>query len=129
MLILLAAAILSHPQPVQSPPSEAVTACGLTMTYVDQLCNAVIIRDQEWRHEDAAAAYERAAYSSIPNTVKAARNYAAAGRRWIAAGENEKAILALDRALANPQLPPDDRRAAMLNRTKAAEDLRTKQPK
>ena len=80
----------------------------------------------------SAEEFERAAGMVEPGDPAGDRMLAAAGNMWIAAGENGKAALALDRALAGTGLLADQRGAALLDRARAAEaqgDLTTARSK
>lgn len=81
---------------------------------------------------DAAEAYEQAAVASPADDPAVARLYAAAGNMWIAAGENGKAAIALDKALESPALVGEQRGEALLDRARVAEaqgDLKTARTK
>lgn len=112
MIILLAAALAAAaPQPGACP--DVVTPDAL-------VCHALEARGRG-DPEAAAQAFEQAALASAETDPKTARLWAAAGNMWIAANEEGKAALDLDKALALPGLEAEQRGEALLDRARVAE--------
>jgi tetratricopeptide (TPR) repeat protein len=117
-MIAFAAALLAVAQPAPCP--DVVTAEAF-------ICRAVRAT-AESRPQEAAESFEQAALQLDPSNPEASRLWAAAGNMWIAAGQNGKAALALDKALAGTGLLAEQRGEALLDRARAAEaqdDLKT----
>ena len=98
----------------------AASPCPDVVTPEAMVCRA--IRAQavgEFR--ESAQAFEQAAVASPDNDPATARLWAAAGNMWLAAGENGKAALALDKALARPGLQAEQHGNTLLDRARVAE--------
>jgi tetratricopeptide (TPR) repeat protein len=124
-MILLLAAALAAGTPAPTP------ACPDLVTPEALVCHALDARAQG-DSEAAARAFEQAALASADGDPKTARLWAAAGNMWIAAGEDGKAALAIDKALALPGLEAEQRGEALLDRARVAEsqnDLKTARAK
>jgi tetratricopeptide (TPR) repeat protein len=118
-MILLLAATLAAGAPAAACP-DVVTPDAL-------VCHALQARDKG-DSEGAAQAFEQAALASADGDPKTARLWAAAGNMWIAANEEGKAAVDLDKALALPGLEAEQRGEALLDRARVAEsqnDLKT----
>jgi tetratricopeptide (TPR) repeat protein len=122
-MILLLAAVLAAAAPAAACP-EVITPDAL-------VCHALDARDKG-DSEGAAHAFEQAALASADGDPKTARLWAAAGNMWIAAKEEGKAAIDLDKALALPGLEAEQRGEALLDRARVAEaqnDLKTARAK
>jgi tetratricopeptide (TPR) repeat protein len=122
-MILLLAAALAAAAPAAACP-EVITPDAL-------VCHALDARDKG-DSEGAAQAFEQAALASADGDPKTARLWAAAGNMWIAAKEEGKAAIDLDKALALPGLEAEQRGEALLDRARVAEaqnDLKTARAK
>ncbi len=123
-MILFIAAALAAAAPTPSKCSDVVTSEGL-------VCRA-LEASNSGQPDAAATAFEQAAEAQTKNPAEKARLWAAAGNMWIAAGQSGKAAVALDKALASPQLQAEQRGEALLDRARAAEaqnDLKTARAK
>jgi tetratricopeptide (TPR) repeat protein len=90
------------------------------------ICRA-LAASRDGDSDGAAAEFEKAAQASTTDAERA-KALAAAGNLWIAANQQGKAALALDRALAGAGLQGEQRGEALLDRARAAEaqnDLKT----
>jgi tetratricopeptide (TPR) repeat protein len=128
MILLLAAAIAAAaPGSATVPPAS----CPDLVTPEALVCHALDAR-ASGDNEGAARACEQAALASPESDPKTARLWAAAGNMWIAADEDGKAALDLDKALALPGLEAEQRGEALLDRARVAEsqnDLKTARAK
>jgi tetratricopeptide (TPR) repeat protein len=123
-LILLIAAAVAAAAP-------APAACPDVVTSEAFVCRA-LAASKSGQPEAAAQAFEQAAEAQNENEAEKARAWAAAGNMWIAANQPGKAAIALDKALASPQLQAEQRGEALLDRARAAEaqnDLKTARAK
>jgi len=123
-LILLIAAALAAAAP--TPPK-----CPDLVTSEAFVCKA-LEASKSGQAKAAAEAFEQAAEAQTDNEAEKARAWAAAGNMWIAANEPGKAAVALDKALASPELQAEQRGEALLDRARAAEtqnDLKTARTK
>jgi tetratricopeptide (TPR) repeat protein len=123
-LILLIAAAVAAAAP-------APAACPDVVTSEAFVCRA-LAASKSGQPETAAQAFEQAAEAQGENEAEKARAWAAAGNMWIAANQPGKAAMALDKALASPQLQAEQRGEALLDRARAAEaqnDLKTARAK
>ena len=123
MILLIAATVA-----VAAP---APTACPEPVTSEALVCRA-LVASSAGEPQAAAEAFEKAAEAQTKNDVEKARLWAAAGNMWIASNQPGKAALALDKALAGPQLQSEQRGEALLDRARAAEaqnDLKTARAK
>jgi tetratricopeptide (TPR) repeat protein len=123
-LILLIAAAVAAAAP--APPK-----CPDVVTSEAFVCRA-LAASSAGQADAAAAAFEQAAEAQAENAAEKARLWAAAGNMWIAAGQPGKAAVALDKALASPQLQAEQRGEVLLDRARAAEaqdDLKTARAK
>jgi tetratricopeptide (TPR) repeat protein len=123
-LILLIAATVAAAAP-------APAACPDLATTEAFVCRA-LAASKAGQPQAAAEAFEKAADGQTKNEAEKARLWAAAGNMWIAANQAGKAALALDKALAGPQLQSEQRGEALLDRARAAEaqnDLKTARAK
>jgi tetratricopeptide (TPR) repeat protein len=124
-LILVIAAAIAGAQ------STAPAECPNVVTSEAFVCRA-LAASQSGQTEAAAQAFEQAAEAQSENEAEKARAWAAAGNMWIASNQPGKAALALDKALASPQLQAEQRGEALLDRARAAEaqnDLKTARAK
>ena len=123
MIFLIAAAVAAAaPEP---------SACPDVVTSAAFICRA-LTASKSGQAEAAAAAFEQAAEAQAENEAEKARLWAAAGNMWITANQPGKAAVALDKALASPQLQAEQRGEALLDRARAAEaqnDLKTARAK
>ena len=101
MILLIAAAVAA------APPAPA--ACPDVVTSEAFVCRA-LVASKSGQPEAAAQAFEQAAEAQNENEAERARAWAAAGNMWIAANQPGKAAIALDKALASPQLQAEQRR-------------------
>jgi len=118
LILFIAAALAAAPAPSKCP--DLVTSEAF-------VCRA-LAASNSGQSEAAAGAFEQAAEAQSENEAEKARLWAAAGNMWIAANQPGKAALALDKALASPQLQAEQRGEALLDRARAAEaqnDLKT----
>jgi tetratricopeptide (TPR) repeat protein len=123
-LILIAAAALAAAAPAPSKCPDLVTSEAF-------VCRG-LAASNSGQADAAAAAFEQAAEAQTENPAEKARLWAAAGNMWIAASQPGKAAVALDKALASPQLQAEQRGEALLDRARAAEaqnDLNTARAK
>ena len=123
-MILLFAAALAAAAPAQSQCPDLVTSDAF-------LCKALAASKSD-QPDVAAEAFEQAAEAQTDNEAEKARAWAAAGNMWIAANQPGKAAVALDKALASPELQAEQRGEALLDRARAAEaqnDLKTARAK
>jgi tetratricopeptide (TPR) repeat protein len=123
-LILAIAAALAAAAPT---PAE----CPNVVTSEAFVCRA-LAASKSGQSGPAAEAFENAAEAQTENEAEKARLWAAAGNMWIAADQPGRAALALDKALASPQLQAEQRGEALLDRARAAEaqnDLKTARAK
>ncbi len=119
MIIFLAAAL------------AAATPCPADAASPSHVCRA-LAAEAAGRHAEAADAFEKAATATPASDAAQSRMLAAAGNLWIAAGQPDKAALALDRALATKGLVAEQEGLALLDRARAAEvkgDLKTARAK
>jgi tetratricopeptide (TPR) repeat protein len=122
-MIFLIAAALAAAAPA-APCPDLVTPEAL-------VCRALAARSAGDSNA-AAQGFEEAAKASSDKNPETARMWAAAGNLWLIAGEEGKAALALDRALALPGLVAEQRGEALLDRARVAEaqgDLKTARAK
>jgi tetratricopeptide (TPR) repeat protein len=98
----------------------AAPACPDTADAASSLCRAIHASDAK-NFGEAAAEFERAAAASPVGDPRTQHLLAAAGNMWIAAGQPDKAAIALDRALAGTGLLADQRGLALLDRARSAE--------
>jgi tetratricopeptide (TPR) repeat protein len=112
-LILFIAAAIAAAAPAPSKCPDVVTSEAF-------VCRA-LAASNSGQPAEAAAAFEQAADAQADNAAEKARLWAAAGNMWIAAGQPGKAAVALDKALASPQLQAEQRGEALLDRARAAE--------
>jgi len=118
-MILLFAAALAIAAPARACP-QVITPDAL-------VCHALDAR-AAGDPQGAAEAFEQAALASADSDPKTARLWAAAGNMWIAARQDGKAAVDLDKALALPGLEAEQRGEALLDRARVAEsqnDLKT----
>jgi tetratricopeptide (TPR) repeat protein len=123
-LIFLIAAALAAAAPAPSKCPDVVTSEAF-------VCRA-LAASNSGQPDAAAAAFEQAAEAQTEKPAEKARLWAAAGNMWIAASQPGKAAIALDKALASPQLEAEQRGEALLDRARAAEaqdDLKTARAK
>ena len=123
-MILAIAAALAAAAP---PPA----ACPDLVTSEAFVCRA-LAASKSGNSQTAAEAFEQAAEAQSENEAEKARLWAAAGNMWIAANQPGKAAVALDKALASPELLAEQRGEALLDRARAAEaqnDLKTARAK
>jgi len=123
-LILAIAAALAAAAPTP-------TACPDVVTSEAFVCRA-LVASNSGQPDSAAESFEKAAEVQSENEAEKARLWAAAGNMWIAANQPGKAALALDKALASPDLQAEQRGEALLDRARAAEsqnDLKTARAK
>ena len=123
MILLIAAAVAAA--------APAPAACPDVVTSEAFVCRA-LAASKSGQPEAAAQAFEQAAEAQNENEAEKARAWAAAGNMWIAANQPGKAAIALDKALASPQLQAEQRGEALLDRARAAEaqnDLKTARAK
>jgi tetratricopeptide (TPR) repeat protein len=123
-LILAIAAALAAAAPA---PAE----CPNVVTSEAFVCRA-LAASKAGDSGAAAEAFEKAAEAQTENEAEKARAWAVAGNMWIAANQPGRAALALDKALASPQLQAEQRGEALLDRARAAEaqnDLKTARAK
>ena len=123
MILAIAAALAAA-----APPSAA---CPDLVTSEAFVCRA-LAASRSGNSQTAAEAFEQAAEAQTENEAEKARLWAAAGNMWIAANQPGKAAVALDRALASPELQAEQRGEALLDRARAAEaqnDLKTARAK
>jgi tetratricopeptide (TPR) repeat protein len=121
-MILLFAAALAVSAPAACP--DVVTPDAL-------VCHALEAKDKG-DPEASAQAFEQAALASADGDPKTARLWAAAGNMWIAANEEGKAAVDIDKALGMPGLEAEQRGEALLDRARIAEsqgDLKTARAK
>jgi len=118
MIFAIAAAIAT---------TAPASACPAVVTPDALVCRALAAQ-KSGDNQDAAQSFEEAAKASSEKDPKTARMWAAAGNLWIAAGQQGKAALDIDKALALPGLEGEQRGEALLDRARAAEaqnDLKT----
>lgn len=123
MILLLAAAAVAAAAP--APP------CPDVVTPQALVCRA-LAASAAGDSNAAAQGFEEAAKALPEKDPETARMWAAAGNLWLIAGEEGKAALALDRALASPDLVAEQRGEALLDRARVAEaqgDLKTARAK
>jgi tetratricopeptide (TPR) repeat protein len=124
MILLLAASLAAATPAASSACPEVVTPDAL-------VCHALEARSSG-DATGAAQAFEQAALASADGDPKTARLWAAAGNMWIAASDEGKAAVDLDKALAHPGLEAEQRGEALLDRARVAEsqgDLKTARAK
>jgi tetratricopeptide (TPR) repeat protein len=118
MIFAIAAAIAT---------AAPASACPAVVTPDALVCRALEAQ-KSGDNQVAAQSFEEAAKASSEKDPKTARMWAAAGNLWIAAGQQGKAALDIDKALALPGLEGEQRGEALLDRARAAEaqnDLKT----
>lgn len=123
-MILLIAAAVAAAAPTTGTCPDLVTSEAF-------VCRA-LAASKSGQPDAAAQAFEQAAEAQSDNEAERARAWAAAGNMWIAANQPGKAAVALDKALASPQLQAEQRGEALLDRARAAEaqnDLKTARAK
>lgn len=123
-MILLFAAALAAAAPAPSKCPDLVTSEAF-------VCRA-LAASNSGDADAAAGAFEQAAEAQADSEAEKARLWAAAGNMWIAANQPGKAAVALDKALASPELQAEQRGEALLDRARAAEaqnDLKTARAK
>ena len=123
-MILFIAAAVAAAAPAPAPCPDVVTSEAF-------VCRA-LVASKAGQSDIAAQAFEQAAEAQTENEAEKARLWAAAGNMWIAANQAGKAAVALDKALASPQLQAEQRGEALLDRARAAEaqnDLKTARAK
>jgi len=123
-LILAIAAALVAAAPASPTCPDVVTSDAF-------VCRA-LAASNSGQPDSAAESFEKAAEAQVENQAEKARLWAAAGNMWIAANQPGKAALALDKALASPELQAEQRGEALLDRARAAEaqnDLQTARAK
>ena len=123
MILFIAAAVAAA--------APAPAACPDVVTSEAFVCRA-LVASKAGQSDMAAQAFEQAAEAQTENEAEKARLWAAAGNMWIAANLAGKAAVALDKALASPQLQAEQRGEALLDRARAAEaqnDLKTARAK
>jgi tetratricopeptide (TPR) repeat protein len=123
LIFLIAAAVAAA--------APAPAACPDVVTSEAFVCRA-LAASKSGQPETAALAFEQAAEAQSESEADKARAWAAAGNMWIAANQPGKAAMALDKALASPQLQAEQRGEALLDRARAAEaqnDLKTARTK
>ena len=123
MILLIAAAVAAA--------APAPAACPDLVTSEAFVCRA-LAASKSGQPDAAAQAFEQAAEAQSESEAEKARAWAAAGNMWIAANQPGKAAMALDKALASPQLQAEQRGEALLDRARAAEaqnDLKTARAK
>jgi tetratricopeptide (TPR) repeat protein len=109
----------------------AAAPCPVAKTSEAAVCRALGAQ-QVKDFTTAATEFEAAAGLAKSGDPAGDRMLAAAGNMWIAAGQQGKAAVALDRALAGTGLLGDQRGLALLDRARAAEaqgDLKTARAK
>ena len=131
--MILLAALLAAAAPGEFLPPEAMpdSKCTMAVGPERHACLAVN-RQLTGRFAESAKEFELGAGLVKPGDPAADRMLAAAGNMWIAAGQPQKAALALDKALAGTGLLAEQRGEALLDRARAAEaqgDLRTARAK
>jgi len=112
-LILFIAAAVAAATP-------APAACPDVVTSEAFVCRA-LAASKAGQSDEAAGDFEQAAEAQTENPAEKARLWAAAGNMWIAANQPGKAAVALDKALASPELQAEQRGEALLDRARAAE--------
>ena len=119
MILLLAAALAAAaPQPLRAP---------IVVTPDALVCRALEARGAAIRRAPRRRS-SRPRWLRPTSDPKTARLWAAAGNMWIAANEEGKAAVDLDKALALPGLEAEQRGEALLDRARVAEaqgDLKT----
>ena len=127
-MILSLALALAAAQPA---PAPAQPSCPTVLTHEAQSCRA-IAASKAGRFAEAATSFEGAADLAPARDPARDRALAAAGNMWIAAGQPDKAAVALDKALAGTGLQAEQHGLALLDRARAAEaqgDLKTARAK
>lgn len=112
MILFIAAAVAGA--------APAPAACPDVVTSEAFVCRA-LAASKAGHSDEAAGDFEQAAEAQIENPAEKARLWAAAGNMWIAANQPGKAAVALDKALASPELQAEQRGEALLDRARAAE--------
>lgn len=107
--------------------SQPGTACPEIVTAEALICRALAAQAQS-DTATAAQSFEQAAVAASQDDPQVPRLWAAAGNMWIAARQDGRAAIALDKALASPLLVGEQRGEVLLDRARVAEaqgDLKT----